>query len=299
MLSEKEIARKKKLASRVIKAIRKIDRHGLKILLRTNNTFGGVVYHQDNVPAPDTPFGRRTVLYLLTTDGKDAKEYAEFFNKASLESCLIFTFPDSPFLMTVRKAPTLSDDEGEFEWVILGARAENIANLKSDLIIKQETIDFLRWMIEQKDQTINTQKREILALRERIRDYEKELDELSRKVVDYETMLRRLETLLEKHMAGELEATAAVKEILTRAEMAGKWEVMGAKDRLIEILNKDKEIKERLELMYGGDGSAPADTIKKELESVVERKLRELLPEIVRGLQTAIPREEREEEAQV
>jgi len=290
MLSKKDIENRKKLARKLLKALKKVDRAGLKILLRTNNTFGGVVYHVENVPTTDTPFGHRTVMHLLTPDGREMKEYAEYYDGSNLHPCIVFNFPDSPFLLTMRKAATMTDEDDDVEWVIVGARAESIAEMKADIIAKQQIIDELNWLIEQKQQTINAQKREILALRERIRNYERENEELSRKVVDYETMLRRLETLLEKHMAGELEATTAMKEILARADLAGKWEVMGAKERIVELLRKDKEISEMLQLIYGGNGY-PVDAIEKKLEEVVERKLKELVPEITKSLQSVVVRE--------
>lgn len=289
MTPSKTILEKERLAMKVLKALSKIDQWGLRILIRTNNTFAGIVYNIESVPAGDTPFGRRNVLYILDANGKKVREYAEFFDGSTLNPCIIFNCVDAPIMVTMRKSPTLDDDMDNMEWVIVGARAENIADMKADLVAKQQIIDDLSYILEQKQQTINAQKREITALRERVKIYEKENDELSRKVVDYETMLSQISILVEKHMAGELEATTAMQEILARADRAGKWEVMGLRERLVEVLRREKEISEALQIIYGGGNGVKAEDLERKLADIVERKLRELVPQIVEQLKRAQP----------
>ena len=299
VLSQKDIEERKRKAKKLVESIKKLNRLGLQFLLRSNNTFGGVVYHIERVPSRDLPVGYRTVLHLILPDGREAKEYADWYNAGNFEDCIVLSFPDSPFLLTMRRAPTMTDDEEDLEWILLDARAKSLAELKADVVIKQETIEELRWVIEEKDKTINSLKREVRSLRERVREYEAELDRISKEYVDLMTEHRQLLILVQKHMAGEIEATTAIKEILARAEAAGKYEVMGVKDRLIDVLKKEREISELLQIMYGGNGHINMDVLEKRLSKLVEEKLKAMIPEIVKSISASVKKEEIKEEATV
>lgn len=284
VLNEKEIEENKRRAIKLVKSLNRLAKETpLKILLRSNNVFGGVVYHVSRVPSKETPTGFRTVLHIITPEGKEATEYAEFFDGSKLESCIVLDFPDSPFVMTIRKAPTLSDKPEDVEWVILGSRAEYIAEMKYELSVKSQIIDDLEWLVDQRTKSLEQLKRHVSMLEEKVREYEKELNRLAQDKVDLEMTLRKLIVLVEKHMAGELEATAALREILSRAEMAGKYEVMGVKDRIDMILERDKEIRDKLQMMYSGDGAITDRKMAEIVESVksfVEEKFNELKLEI-------------------
>lgn len=241
--------------------------------------WGGVIYHVSRVPSKDAPTGYRTVLHVITPDGRDVVEYAEFFDGARLESCVVYDFPDSPFIMTMRRSPTLTDNPDDLEWVIVGSRAEYLAELKNELSAKSMIIGDLQWLLEQRNQSLEQLKRQVTMLEEKVREYEKELEVLSREKVDLETSLRRIITLVEKHMAGELEATAALRDILKKAELAGKYEVMGVKDRLEHILERDREIMDKIQTMYSGDGVV-SDKKMSELVELLSKKIDEKIGEL-------------------
>jgi len=277
MWSKDELEERKRKARRILQSLRKLNREGFVFLLRTqgNGTFGGIVYHIEKVNVPDLPIGQRTVFHLILPDGREAKEYADYYDGSTLHDAIILSFPDTPFALTMRTRPTLTDEDDDMEWMIHGARAEPLATLKSELQRRNEEIEELWWMLEQKERRIKSLEREVALLREKVRDYEAELDKISEEKVQLESELRRIMIIAQKHMAGELEAHAAVKEILARAEQAGKWEVMGVRDKLLEFLKKEKEISELVQIVYpGGNGQLPS-RIEKMLE-MLDQKIREL-----------------------
>jgi len=274
-----DVEKRREKARMVVKSLNKLRKWGLQFLLRSNNTFGGIVYNVEHVPAKDFP-GYRKVLYLITPDGRDVQEYADWYYRGKYEDCIILSYPDAPFLLTIRKRPGLTDEADDIEWLLRGYEAEYVAQLKVDVATKQKIIEELTWHLEQLKSTNEKLDLEVKRLREQIREYEAEIDHMSTEVTDLRTTLRNIAIIAEKYMIGELEARKALSEILKKVESIGAYEVAGVKDRIMQILERDKEIKEQLELMYG-----PIEVdIKKTLEEIVEKKVREVVKDIVKEI---------------
>ena len=240
------LEKRRKNARVILDFLKDVLEKGYVILLRSNGTFG-VVYHKEIVVMNGL---KRELLYVVTQEGRDVREFADYYNGVRLESCVIIDFREAPFMLTARKRPSLSDDEEEFEWMLTGVTAEYYANLKNDYDRLLEHMRYLRSEIEARERRIQELEDRIKILSEENRDMQSVIERLNREVSLYRRELFAIHSMAEQAVADAALARSALNDIKNRIEQVGRWGLYGP-DVMEAYMDKMIRLRDKYDLFYG------------------------------------------------
>jgi len=219
----------------------------------------------------------RTVLYILTPEGKLEKEYSDFWHEGMVEpvDCRPTLFLGLPFTLTTRIAPGLTDEEDDFEWMVIAEEAKRLMDLRI-------TNKRLQDALYDKTQEYNEVTRELERLEDKVKllaETNRRLSEDHRRVSEdkmrYEEQLYTIESLLNKWLIKGYMDEEAIRFALSIAGKVGAHRIMGGYEHIDEILKKDREISIEVEKRVVGEYVMTQRTLEetnKRLERM-ERKL--------------------------
>lgn len=265
----------KKLAERAVKIAEKMNQLGLSYLLRSNNEFGGVIFSiEDTLINGD----RRRIAHIIGPDYKLYREYLDYKEEGALDviDARILTFPDSPFVLTARTRPALTDEENDLEFIIVGDRANQLARLRIEVDKRNAEIKELSFLLDSAMKRIDALETELKTKSEEIRRN----FEVVRSVTEENTRLRsylsQLTTLVEQYMIGDYEKTAALEHLLQKAKTIGRAQAMDVYDMVEQVVKKHRKIQDEIAMMTIPD----VGDINKSFREI----LREMLPDIAKSI---------------
>jgi len=238
------------LAIKWVRSLKKLPKIGFYLLLRPGS-IGGVVY--DKYGKMVDGYYRTVIKYIDYAEEKPREEFLDYKPDpvAEPEDCQPLYFRGYPIILTSRIRPGFDDDIDSFEWLVTGWRARHIQNMHDDIVRKDQEIGELNHQLELTRGVIKRLKRENETLAERLRNLESEVMALSTENINLKDENRRKKIELLQWMAAAEMATSAVEYMLRVSDKAGVEWVMGARDKLDELLRRTKNA---MELVYSSIG---------------------------------------------
>jgi len=268
-----KIESRKNNALRIVRFLKEMLDKDYLILLRPNGEVA-VAYFKQRVLRDGI---HRLMLHVVDMMGREYREYADYYNGASLESCFVIQSYSAPIALTVRKRASLSDDEDEFEWVILGARAEKYAELKSDYERMYEELSYLRKIIRNREKIIEDLERRLSVLNEELRDARNTIDLLLRE----NSVLRRdiysLRSIIERYAAEGALSQSIANQLLSEVDRIGRHALVKPSD-VREFMKEMGELAEMYSLHFSPNNENVID-----VERVAERGAKKALEEFTKG----------------
>ena len=256
-------------AREILDGLRRMARDGYFFILGSDNTFKGVGYM---TTVAQTDYGRRTVIHLVTRDGRPAKIYADLWIGSSLEPVIALDFHREPFILITRRTMTLKDDLDDVVPVMVGTEAKPYAELLTDYKRLYAVMKNMEAELREKDKIIENYERKIRELSERVRDLEKEVDDLSRENVALKNEFIRLKDIAESALASEASARDALNQIKVRVDKLG----MGywvTRDSVEDYIKESRKIRDLFEVAFSPNSRLSEEELKRVGRVIVEELL--------------------------
>lgn len=266
---------RRKLAEKAITIAKKMDQLGLSYLLRSTNEFAGVIFEIEEMLVEGD---RRRIAHVVGPDYKIYKEYLDYKEEGTddLLDARILTFPGTPFTLTARVRPGLTDEPGDLEFVIIGDRANQLARLRIELDKRNAEIKELSYMLDSAMKRVDTLEHELKIKSEELRRNFEIIRSMTEENSRLKSYITQLTSVVEQYMIGDLEKSAALEHLLKKAQTIGRSHVMDVYDLVEQTVRQHRKIQEELSMLFLPD--------MKDINKGFKDVLREMLPDIAKSI---------------
>ena len=235
-------------AVKILEALEKIKKWNESILVSPKGVLG--VIYDERTEEHDGVL--RRVYYVVTKERKLDKTFADYWNPGMLspDDCRPFVI-DDPITVTSRVTLGLTDSDDAFNWILLADRAERYVAYKHDNLRYQELVYELNDRLENLNRALERETNKVKMYAEYVRDLEEKVSRLSREVLNYKDTYLTLREKLKEYMVLGYVNEEGIRYLMSIVDKLGLYRVAGAKDHLVEILDEEKMIQEKLSLTYG------------------------------------------------
>lgn len=272
---EKEYEEKKRIAEKAISIASKMYDRGLAFLLRCTNEFAGVVFKIEEVMVDGT---RRRIAHYIGPDYKVYREYLDYMEEGSEEAidARVLTFHGHPFILTARVRPGFVDDEGEFSFVVIGERANQLARLRIELDKRNAEVKELSYLLDAALKRVDILENDLKTKSEELRRNWEIIRSTTEENSRLKSYITQLTTLIEQYMVGDLEKAAALEHMLQKAKSIGRMQAMDVYDLVRRTVEEHRKIQEELTMLSLPD--------VKDVNKSIRDAMREMLPDMVKSI---------------
>ena len=264
-----------KLAEKAISIVNKMNSLGLQYLLRSSNEFGGVIFEiEDTIVDGD----RRKIAHVIGPDYKLYKEYLDYKEEGATDviDARLLTFPDSPFVLTARIRPGMTDEENDLEFIVVGERANQLARLRIELDKRNTEIRELSYLLDSAMKRVDALEHDLKIKSEEIRRNFEVVKNVTEENTRLRSYISQLATLVDQYMIGDYEKASALEHMLKKAKVIGREQVMDVYELVEKVVQKHRKIQDEIAMMTLPD--------VKDINKGFRDVLKDMIPDIAKSI---------------